>query len=103
MYRSTECVLVAHHVTHPGNGRLKGFPLGGVSEEEIERIPRHERTGRPLGNDGFVGQLEEALRRILQRQKSERKGGLSRNKYGVPPIPPSILSGAGEQTNLMKN
>ena len=48
-------------------GNWREFPLGGGSEEEIERIRRHERTGRPLGNDGFVGKLEEALGRILQR------------------------------------
>ncbi len=64
-----------HHVTQPGNGRLKDYPLGGVSEEDIERIRRHERTGRPLGNGGFVGKLEEALGRILQRQKPGRKRG----------------------------
>jgi len=64
-----------HHVTQRGNGRLKEFPLGGVSEEEIERIRRHERTGRPLGNDGFVGKLEETLGRILQCHKPGRKRG----------------------------
>ncbi len=41
-----------------------------------------------LGNDGFVGKLEEALGRILQRWKPGGKGGLSGNKSGVPLIPP---------------
>jgi len=75
-----------HHVTHPGNGRLKGFPLGGASEEEIERMRRHERTGRPLGNDGFVGKLEEPWVVSCNGRSQDEKGGLSRNKYGVPPI-----------------
>jgi len=65
-------------------GKWRDFLLSGVSEEEIERIRRREKTGRPLGNNGFVGKLEEALRRILQRQKPGRKGDISRNKYGVP-------------------
>jgi putative transposase len=56
-------------------GNWRDFLLGGVSEEEIERIGRHERTGGPLGNGGFVGKLEEALGRILQRQKPGRKKG----------------------------
>jgi len=56
-------------------GHWRDFLLSGVSEEEIEKIRRHERTGRPLGSDGFVGKLEEALGRILQRQKPGRKRG----------------------------
>jgi putative transposase len=54
-------------------GNWRDFLLGGISEEEIERIRRHEKTGRPLGSEGFVGKLEEALGRILQRQKPGRK------------------------------
>ena len=68
-----DLVKVKPQIQRVGNWR--GFLLGGVSEEEIERIRRHERTGRPLGNDGFVGKLEEALGRILQRQKPGRKRG----------------------------
>ena len=56
-------------------GNWRDFLQGGVSEEEIERIRRHERTGRPIGNDSFVGKLEQALGRILKRQKPGRKGG----------------------------
>ena len=56
-------------------GNWRDFLLMGVSKEEIERIRRHEKTGRPLGDDGFVGRLEEVLGRILQRQKPGRKKG----------------------------
>ncbi len=34
-----------------------------------EEIRRHERTGRPLGDDGFVEGLEKALGRVLRRQR----------------------------------
>ena len=54
-------------------GNWRDFLLGGVSEEEIERIGRHERTGGPLGNGGFVGKLEEGLGDILRRRKPGRK------------------------------
>ena len=57
----------------------RDFPLGGVSEEEIQRIQRHEKAGRPLGNDGFVGKLEEAMSRILQRHKPGQKRGHKQN------------------------
>ena len=79
---------VKHLLERVGNWR--DFLLGGVSEEEIERIRRHERTDRPMGNDGFVGKLEgalgrrrktpsriigEALGRSLQRRRLGRKRG----------------------------
>jgi DNA helicase IV len=41
-------------------------------------LPQSEeglRTGRPMGNDGFVEKLEQALGRILQRQKPGQKRG----------------------------
>ena len=56
-------------------GNWRDFLLMGVSKEEIERIRRHEKTGRALGDDGFVGKFEGALGRILQRQKPGRKKG----------------------------
>ena len=59
-------------------GNWRDFLLRGVSKEEIERIRRHEKTGRALGDDGFVGKLEGALGRILQRQKPGRKKKLNR-------------------------
>ncbi len=69
--RGTDLVKVKPQIQRVGNWR--DFLLGGVSEEEIERIRRHESTGRPLRNDGFVGKLEGALGRILQRHNPGRK------------------------------
>ncbi|MGE4561205.1 MAG: transposase [Desulfobulbus sp.] len=42
--------------------------------EEVERIQRHERTGRPLGSDNFVDTLETTLARVLRPQKPGPKG-----------------------------
>ena len=41
----------------------------GVEAEAIEEARRHERTGRPLGSDGFVARLERRLGRALRPQK----------------------------------
>ncbi len=41
----------------------------GVEAEALDRFRRHERTGRPLGSDGFLARLERMLRRILRPQK----------------------------------
>jgi len=57
-------------------GNWRDFLLGGLSVEERDRMRRHERTGRPLGDDGFVDTLEQALGRILHRQRPGRKKNL---------------------------
>lgn len=41
----------------------------GWEEAESKRFRRHERTGRPLGADGFVGKLEVLLGRPLRPQR----------------------------------
>jgi putative transposase len=43
------------------------------SEEEWEKIRRHEGTGRPLGDDRFIKRLESNLDRILRKQKPGKK------------------------------
>jgi REP-associated tyrosine transposase len=45
----------------------------GISEQEAEMMRRHERTGRPLGQEGFISKLETTLGRILRPQKPGRK------------------------------
>lgn len=47
--------------------------LEDVEEEEAEGLRRHERTGRALGDDSFLDQLESVLQRPLKRQKAGRK------------------------------
>ncbi|MDD2463976.1 MAG: transposase [Desulfobulbus sp.] len=37
--------------------------------EELDLLRQHERTGRPLGDKGFVEALEQTLGRVLQPQK----------------------------------
>jgi putative transposase len=49
-------------------GDWKSFLRAGT-EEELARIRKHERTGRPLGNDSFVEKLETLLKRNLKRQR----------------------------------
>jgi putative transposase len=40
-----------------------------VKQEELKVLRAHERTGRPLGDESFLAQLEKKLGRILRRQK----------------------------------
>jgi len=49
----------------------------GLTEGEWSRLRRHETTGRPLGDDSFLGRLETLLGRVLRRLKpgpKPRKG-----------------------------
>jgi putative transposase len=45
--------------------------LGSATEEEVERISRHERTGRPLGSERFIESLESTLERLLNGSKGK--------------------------------
>lgn len=35
----------------------------------MDRFHQHERTGRPLGDGDFIGRIEEAICKVLRRQK----------------------------------
>ena len=48
--------------------------LGSATEEEMEKIRRHERSGRPLGSERFVVRLESTLERLLTPGKPGPKG-----------------------------
>ena len=47
----------------------KRFLSTCAREHEIDILKKHERTGRPLGEDGFVETLETLLNRKLKCQK----------------------------------
>jgi putative transposase len=54
-------------------GKWKDFLCAPVREEEIIKMRRHEKTGRPLGNGSFVENLEIMLGRILKLKKAGRR------------------------------
>ncbi len=49
---------------HLWQGRFSSFPM-----DQMEALRHHERTGRPLGGEGFVAKLEKGLGRIFHRRK----------------------------------
>ena len=67
-----ELVSVAPLLEMAGDWRL--FLAGGGDEEQINDLRKHERTGRPLGTEQFVEQLESSLERTLKRGKPGPKG-----------------------------
>ncbi|MCJ7602218.1 MAG: transposase [Desulfobulbaceae bacterium] len=40
-----------------------------LTEKEYETLRRHERSGRPLGDDNFLSRLEKLTDRVLRKQK----------------------------------
>ena len=43
------------------------------SEQNIKMLQQHERTGRPLGSDGFLIRLEKSIGRLLKPKRPGRK------------------------------
>ena len=50
-------------------GKWTDFLRRWPTEEETEAIRLHERTGRPLGGEGFVDRIEGLLGRLLRPRK----------------------------------
>ena len=47
--------------------------LGGRQDADLaERVRKHASTGRPLGSDAFIGELEKQLNRTLRKGKPGR-------------------------------
>ena len=61
-------------------GKWDDFLSRGMADEEVEELRCHERTGRPLGTDSFIGRLENVLGRILHKQKPGPKGSQKKNR-----------------------
>lgn len=51
----------------------RGLLLSSVPDQEMNELRKHERTGRPLGNERLIEKLEGTLGRILRKQKPGRK------------------------------
>jgi putative transposase len=80
-----------------------GFLRDGLSDESLNTLRRHSRTGRPLGSDEFVERIESELGRSLKKRKpgpkpgSKRKAAkkISKKKPAPKPAPkPAVGHGA---------
>lgn len=54
-----------------------------TSEQDIKMLQQHERTGRPLGSDGFLIRLEKSIGRLLKPKRPGRKPKKVNNRYSV--------------------
>lgn len=61
-------------------GKWDDFLSRGLSDDKVEKFRCHERTGRSLGTDSFIGRLENILGRILHKQKPGPKRSQKKNK-----------------------
>ena len=62
-------------------GDWKEFLASGLSGGEAEVIRRHERTGRPLGENRFLDRIEKLVGRVVRKRKPGPKpdGGMRRD------------------------
>ncbi len=47
----------------------RGFLDSGIDDKEMKVLRRHERTGRPLGSEVFLSEVERLVGRVLHRLK----------------------------------
>ena len=50
-------------------GDWNAFLNSAVPEEELSDMRGHGRTGRPLGDEAFLGRVEEMVGRVFKPQK----------------------------------
>jgi len=65
-----------------GKGQWGKFLGKSAPDERSELLRRHERTGRPLGGEGFLAHLESLLGRELRPQKRGPKGPWKHGRKG---------------------
>jgi putative transposase len=54
-------------------GDWAAFLASGLDDPRLDAVRRHERTGRPLGSEAFVADLEQRLGRRLRPAQRGRK------------------------------
>ena len=81
----------AAHIAGQNDDLVKVAPLLGMVEgwsaflaeetatEHVELLRLHERTGRPLGGDEFIGHLEKTIGRGLRRKRPGPKRTIEGN------------------------
>jgi putative transposase len=47
----------------------KSFLMKAIDTETIETLRKHERTGRPIGDDDFIGRMEKITGRRIKPRK----------------------------------
>lgn len=50
-------------------GNWQELLASDLTEQEYEKLRRHERSGRPLGDDNFLSRLEKMTTRVLRKQR----------------------------------
>ena len=65
-------------------GDWERYLMLNSDEKTLALLRRHERTGRPLGSEGFVERIEKVLARPLHKRRAgrKRKAALSEESDG---------------------
>ncbi|UNC93264.1 hypothetical protein [Candidatus Contubernalis alkaliaceticus] len=61
-------------------GDWQNYLSEGISAEETEKFRSHEKTGRPLGNEKLITDMEKIVRVNLRPRKPGPKGPREKRK-----------------------
>ncbi|MHB1361108.1 MAG: transposase [Thermoleophilia bacterium] len=67
-------------------GDWQSFIGEGIEPSNAEMFRKHERSGRPLGGNGFISELEAELGRSLRKAKTGPKPGAGRQSDVSPKL-----------------
>ena len=67
-----------------------------MDQSLAKKIHAHTRTGRSLGEEAFVGELEARLQRRLRPQKRQSKAEIGKRR-----VARSFLIGAAGELNIL--
>jgi putative transposase len=66
-------IIVRNRIEFPPN-EWRDFLREGVEDDELRRLRRHTRTGRPMGDEAFIAKVERLVGRTVRRGKPGPKG-----------------------------
>jgi len=82
-------------------GNWTDFLATGAPEDEVKELRRHERTGRPLGTEQFITDVERALHRPLRRRTPGPKRSGDSEMNMVSPESQELLGHKDVQTTMI--
>ena len=77
---------VEHEITNNANCEDIILNFGQNIEADDELLRKHERTGRPRGNNAFLAKLEKISSRSLRKRKPGPKKHASHENYVLCPF-----------------
>ncbi len=73
VYKKEDALLSRTSLLNEMIDDWKEFLNSTTSEQDAKMLQQHDRTGRPLGSDGFLTRVENSIGRLLKPKRPGRK------------------------------